>query len=362
MTRPVFLVGSAPFEPTEALERFGAVLGGLAARLPDGEQYGWLPLRVIEETDGIVPGNDEPIQDTGPSAVRRTVRVAVDRRPEDIAFETLHYARAAKDSYAIFRTLRDEGRIPAGTRFQMSIPTPFTACLTFDWDVARAIWPVYERRLLDNVGEMLDAIPHEDLAISWDVVAEFMLLTAPAARDRYTLDELAAPVARLIDAVPSGVETGLHFCYGRHNSRGEVEFASQEERERLAPTMRDISDTELMVAFFTAIHDHAHRPIEWLHLPVPRPHDDDEFYAPLAKLPLKGHTELYLGLLHLDDGVEGTRRKLDAAARTGVPFGVAAPCGFRASTQNMPESIRGLNADRSLATIDYHREIALLDD
>jgi hypothetical protein len=356
----VFLVGSAPFDPEEALERFGTTLGELAKRLPDGEQYGWLPLRVIETTKGVVQGNDEPIQDTGPTTVRSTLRVAEGVDPADLAFETLHYARAATDSYRIFERLRDDGRIPAGTRFQMSIPTPFTACLIFDWDVVRAVWPVYERRLLDNVAEMTEAIPHGDLAISWDVVAEFMLLTAPTCRETYALDELAAGVARLVDAVPDEVETGLHFCYGRHNSRGEVEFASEEERELLAPTMRDISDTELMVAFFTAIHDAASRRIDWLHIPVPRKHDDDAFYAPLAKLPLAGVTELFLGLLHLDDGIEGTKRKLAAAERAGVSFGVAAPCGFRASTANLPDSIRGLTLDRSVAMLDYHREVAEL--
>jgi hypothetical protein len=356
----VYLVGSAPFEPEEAFQRFAATLGTHAKRLPDGEQHGWLPLRVLDATRGLVPGNDEPIQDTGPSAVRSTLRVADGFEPSDIAFETLHYARAAGDSYAIFARLRDGGRIAPGTRFQIGIPTPFTASLIFDWDVARGLWEVYERRLLENVGEMLDAIPHEDLAISWDVVAEFMLLTAPSARDTYTPDELATAAARLVNSVPADVETGFHFCYGRHNSRGEVEFASEDERRLLAPTMRDISDTELMVEFFTAIHRNVTRSIDWLHIPVPRAHDDDEFYAPLARLPLDGHTELYLGLLHLDDGIEGTTRKLEAAQRTGVPFGIAAPCGFRASTAQLPDSVRVLTLEATNAMIDYHRQVAEL--
>jgi hypothetical protein len=227
--------------------------------------------------------------------------------------------------------------------------------------VLREIWPVFERRLLENVADLLSSIPHEDLAISWDVVAEFMLLTAPESRDEYSLEELASAAARLIDAVPEDVETGLHFCYGRHNSKGEVEFASEEERQRLTPTLRNISDTELMARFFAAIRERAHRRIDWLHVPVPRSHDDEEFFAPLAKLGLGGETELYLGLLHLDDGLEGTKRKLAAAEHVGLEFGVAAPCGFRASTSALPVSIRGLPADRSVEMIDYHREVALLD-
>jgi hypothetical protein len=76
VARPVYLVGSAPFEPEEAFERFAAALGPLAKRLPDGEQYGWLPLRVLDATRGLVPGTGGPIQDTGPSAVRSTLRSA----------------------------------------------------------------------------------------------------------------------------------------------------------------------------------------------------------------------------------------------------------------------------------------------
>jgi hypothetical protein len=357
--RPVFLVGSTPLDPEETLTRLGAAVGSLAKRYPDGEQHGWLPLAVLDATRGLVPGRNEPLQDTGPTAVRSTLRLAEGTRADELAFETLHYARAGADSYQIFRRLRDEGRIPAGTRFQMSIPTPFTACLILDWDVVRDVWPVYERRLLENVGELLDSVPHDDLALSWDVVAEFMLLTAPSSRDAYTLEELAQGVSRLVDAVPAEVETGLHLCYGRHNSRGEVEFASQEERDLLAPTLRDISDTELMVEFFLAVRSDAHRPIHWVHIPVPRQHDDDAFYAPLGRLDL-GPTELYLGLLHLDDGIEGTKRKLAAAERAGVRFGVGAPCGFKASTADMPASIRGLTIERTVAMLDYHRQVAEL--
>jgi len=360
VARPVFLVGSAPFTPEEALERFATTLGGLARRLPDGEQHGWLPLKVLDTARGLVAGNGEPIQATGPSAVRSTLRLAPGTRAEDLRFETLHYARAARESYSIFRRLRESGIVRPGTRFQMSIPTPFTACLILDWDVVRDVWPVYERRLLANVAEMVEAIPPGELAISWDVVTEFMLLTAPSARDTYSLDELAGGVARLVDALPAEVETGLHFCYGRHNSRGEVEFASEEERRQLAPTIRDISDTQLMVDVFNAIRSVARRPIDWLHLPVPKRHDDDAFYAPLARLDLRGHTELYLGLLHLDDGLEGTKRKLAAAERAGIEFGVAAPCGFRASTPNLPASISGLGLDPSVAMIEYHRQVAEL--
>ena len=44
MTRPVFLVGSVPFNDTEEVfRRCGDIVGPVARRLPDGERGGWLP-------------------------------------------------------------------------------------------------------------------------------------------------------------------------------------------------------------------------------------------------------------------------------------------------------------------------------
>ena len=44
--------------------------------------------------------------------------------------------------------------------------------------------------------------------------------------------------------------------------------------------------------------------------------------------PSRPATELYLGLIHMSDGVEGTRRRIDAAMRHVQRFGVGTECGF----------------------------------
>lgn len=66
----------------------------------------------------------------------------------------------------------------------------------------------------------------------------------------------------------------------------------------------------------------------WVHLPVPRDRWDEGYFAPLRGLRLPVETELYLGLLHATDGLEGARRRIAAARKAVAEFGVATECGF----------------------------------
>jgi hypothetical protein len=61
------------------------------------------------------------------------------------------------------------------------------------------------------------------------------------------------------------------------------------------------NDAGTMVGDATAILERAKHPVKWFHMPVPKSRDDLEYFVPLQKLlgPLeRGHTELYLGLVH----------------------------------------------------------------
>ena len=45
--------------------------------------------------------------------------------------------------------------------------------MTFsDPQAIQNIWPIYEKRLNEEVDEIAKAIPHQDLAIQWDIAAE----------------------------------------------------------------------------------------------------------------------------------------------------------------------------------------------
>jgi hypothetical protein len=63
-------------------------------------------------------------------------------------------------------------------------------------------------------------------------------------------------------------------------------------------------------------------------MPVPIDRTDAAFYAPLEDLRLGPETELYLGLVDAQDGVEGTRRRIQAARQYIQDFGIASECGI----------------------------------
>jgi hypothetical protein len=91
------------------------------------------------------------------------------------------------------------------------------------------------------------------------------------------------------------------------------------------------------------------RKIDWIHLPVPRGRADQAYFAPLRELKLKPGTELYLGLVHFTDGLEGAKGRLNAAKSAVSDFGIATECGLgRRSPSTIP------------ALLKLHREIAEL--
>jgi len=83
------------------------------------------------------------------------------------------------------------------------------------------------------------------------------------------------------------------------------------------------------------------RPIELIHMPVPRERSDDGYFAPLKALDLPPGTELCLGLVHHTDGIDGTRQRLATAQRHVKDFSIATECGFgRRPPDTIPELLR----------------------
>jgi hypothetical protein len=75
----------------------------------------------------------------------------------------------------------------------------------------------------------------------------------------------------------------------------------------------------------------------WLHLPVPRNRTDEAYFAPVRGLGLQPSTELYLGLIHHTDGLDGARQRIRDANRFVSTFGVATECSLG---RRPPETIR----------------------
>jgi hypothetical protein len=235
--------------------------------------------------------------------------------PGRIHFGELGYAREARPSYEDFVAARTAGRLPAGVRFQVSLPTPWAVIMPFCRQPdAQQIYPAYEQAMLREVARICKAIPHHDLAIQWDVCIEMLAWdgrwqnapTFPGMEQVF-----AGTFARLGAAVPAGVELGFHLCYGDLDGRHFVEPV----------------DATKMVELANLIARSVQRPVNWMHMPVPINRTDDAFYAPLGNLQLGTDTELYLGLVHPRDA-EGTARRMAAAGRHVAVFGVASECGI----------------------------------
>jgi methionine synthase II (cobalamin-independent) len=141
---------------------------------------------------------------------------------------------------------------------------------------------------------------------------------------------LLARVARLCAAVPADVELGLHLCYGDFGARHFVEP----------------KDASAMVEFANALVAASPHALAYVHMPVPIDRTDDAFHRPLGALRLPAETELYLGVVHAKDGVQGTRARIDAARRYVPSFGIATECGMaRARTEATVRSLLSIHAE-----------------
>lgn len=347
MTQPqgALLVGSVNFDDAETTMRTAAeLLGPRLRRVPDGEvgkRFHWIMFQpdVLGEADGIERIGDEPIPfRAGIDA--RPLRIADGVDAASIQLPPLGYADAAIESYAIFSRLRDEGVVPAATRFQVSLPTTVAVVSSFFFgDDRAAIDPVYTAALLREVDSILAAIPHGDLAIQWDVASEMGIIEAAPAFGRVMdvwwegdpFPGLVSRLAALIDAVPADVEVGVHLCYG-----------DVAEKHFFEPT-----DAANLVRYANAVIAASARPLTWLHLPVPIERDDEAYFAPLADLAYVG--ELYLGLVHREDGAEGAERRIAVAQRFAPQFGVATECGIGRAPEGTTDGILRTHAEVAAA-------------
>ncbi|MFB7250054.1 hypothetical protein [Microbacterium sp. NPDC056234] len=347
MTTPqgALLVGSVNFDDAEKTMRVAAeMLGDLLKRIPDGEvgrRFHWIMFQpdVLGQADGIERVGDHPIPfPAGLDA--RPLRIADGVDAAAIELPPLGYADAAIESYAIFVRLRAEGAVPAGVRFQVSLPTPVAVVSSFfAGDDRAAIEPVYTAAMLRDLERIAEAIPHEDLAVQWDVASEMGIIERASGYGKVMeawwpgdpFDGLVARLASLVDAVPVDAEVGVHLCYGDAGERHFVE-----------PT-----DAGNLVRYANAVMAAASRPLTWLHLPVPIERDDEAYFAALAALePVE---ELYLGLVHREDGVEGARRRIAAASVFAPAFGVATECGIGRAPAGSTEGILRTHAEVAAA-------------
>jgi hypothetical protein len=315
-------VGSLPYPSCEDVFRnLSREVGAYLHRMPDGEtgeRTKWIVFqqRMLQrhealEIDTSIP--PLPVRQSDGTVHRHIERVRIKPGvdPSSVVFDT-GYDRAAIASYQVFRRMRDGGIVPPHVRFQFALPTPLATGLMYVSPNGREGYlRAYERSLLQALDAILSAIPHEDLAIQFDVCQEVLLFEGYFPEQVSNSRELAfGQLARLSAAVPAGAELGFHLCYG---SPGDKPLVS-------------LTTAAVLMELMNGIIAGAERTVDFLHIPVPR-QADASFFAPLRQWQKPTGTRLYLGLLQFSDP-EGDRRRIALARGVLSEFGVAAECGF----------------------------------
>ena len=95
-------------------------------------------------------------------------------------------------------------------------------------------------------------------------------------------------------------------------------------------------DAGTMAQVGEAILDNIKRPVDFIHMPVPKERTDKAYFEPLRGLLAKAdsRTEFVLGVVKEDD-MDGTVERIRAASEVVGPFGVATEYGIGRRTREM---------------------------
>lgn len=336
MSRPVYLVGSVPMaDAGEVFRTIGGKLGSHLRWLPDGEtgeRLDWITWLepIFRDDPALMPsGKLFRVHDGADPHVRYTLRPG--KKPSDVTFANLFYADKAIQSYAALREAKRDGAVPAHVKLQVDlVPAHSVLWLYVEDDLQAALDPIYNAAVKREIDKIAAAIPASDVAIQLDVASAVFARLQRGQASSYgaTKSDMQARFADiLIDLaghVPAGIDLLFHFCYGDANHKHVVE-----------PT--DMGD---MVDLANELTRRVPRPIQLIHMPVPRDRSDDAYFEPLRRLALSAETLLVLGLVHHTDGLDGTRRRMATAQRYRRDFGIGTECGFgRRRVETIPELI-----------------------
>jgi len=320
----VHLVGSIPMrDAVEVFETVTAQLGPRLLRIPDGETgarcqwLGWLEPVFAEHPAFERTGRMSRPHSGGDARPLHRLKDGV--TASELSFSNLRVADEAIHSFGEFKRLKARGTIPRHIRFQVSVANPLSVVERFvAEDSQDRVFPAYERALVGEIERLAAAIPHDQLAIQWDVASRIMASLEIGKPTRFgktreeMLREFSAMAIRWGHAVPRGVELLYHLCYGDNAHRHVVEPSSLEMPVQLA----------------NAISARIERSIELIHMPVPRDRSDEAYFEPLSRLVLRPETRISLGLVHNTDGVAGTKRRIATAEKFLENFLIATECGF----------------------------------
>ncbi|KAL9622648.1 MAG: hypothetical protein Q9160_002958 [Pyrenula sp. 1 TL-2023] len=314
----VLVVGSIPL-PT-ALEVFTKACTALPGRLhavPDGEVgergnfIGWQLRRFPSDAIRFALGGTAPAEGSKPQYDKLE------------AIQPTGYDDAAIASYAEFLSLRAQGVIPKGVRFQVCLPTPFNCIVGHTRpEFHERLEPLYERRMQEALTRIVSSTPADDLVIQWDLCFDVVALEYERGTPlderfkAYFSPVMQGILDRLVlmcSGIPPAIPLAFHLCYGDLRHKHFVEPADLSLLVDLAnEIIRTLGNT--------------HK-IDWMHMPVPQDRNDNAYFEPLKNLK-SGLTRLYLGVIHANDE-RGARDKIEVARSIYEgDFGVSTECGL----------------------------------
>jgi hypothetical protein len=316
--RGAHLVGSlAAANAGEAFSQTGTTLHRHLRRASDGEtgprsQWIWWQIDKLQAVPGIKLGEVQVNPDTGNPDYSVFPGLEVEAGVE-IPARALGYADAAIASYQEFVRLRAEGVIPAGVRFQVSVPTPFAVVVAWAAPAAQVrLWAPFKAALFAEVAEIQANIPAEDLAIQWDVAVEVGALEAAfkPAPELAGYERIVAELIACAQQVKPPAEVGFHLCYGDYKHR---HFVAPKDLGLLVRIANDIA---------------AAAPYQFVHMPVDRDNGlEPAYFAPLRQLEV-GDAELSLGVIDYENDSARIDALVAAADSAQRPYLVATECGM----------------------------------
>ena len=340
----VHMIGSLPLPDAETSFRtIGDALGPHMLCLPDGEtgrRRRWISFIA----DQLKSHPDLEIDPTVPpfaftqwdgkvvyTVDRLRVREGID--PATLTFAT-GYAEDAIRNYGIFARLQADGAIPASVKYQICMAPPLAIAFNFMSPNAYDDFvPAYAAHLRDEFGRISEALPHDRIVYQWDVCIEVLMWEGYYGLEGDHRERILDSLGDVGDMVPGDIDLGYHLCYG-----------SPQDEHLVQPR-----DLEVCVEIANGISDAVDRPVQYIHMPVPRDRSDTAYFEPLARFAPKEGMALYLGLVHEGDP-EGNARKLAEARKFAAVSGIASECGLGRSD---PDSLADI--------LEQHRLLAEAD-
>jgi hypothetical protein len=324
--------------PEDVFRTVSEHIGPFLRSIPDGEtETNWIlqqfdllsAVQQLERSTRTAYGIDTPFP---------CIRLRHGFRAEDVTFPELGYARIAATSFEVLKQLKGAGLVCQDVRLQVNLPSPMTVSyIIIHEDDAKILAAEYERAIIREVTHILDVVPHDQLTIGWDIPAETVALEGGHVggwRPPFDPSETAiiGDLSRVAAAIPDDVQMGFHLCLG-----------SMGNKHVLIP-----EDARNQVSLMNRLVTELPRPVDWLHAPVPRDAESQDYLAPYYELRLPETTMLYLGVVDIADGLNGAERRISVVQSILPAFGVSTVCGVGGEFYSREEAISILDLCASL--------------